>query len=42
MASPLGRLHGKARWAVLFGGTLFGLIYVFATQEPDFDPWGDY
>ena len=34
--------RGKARWAILFGGMIFGLAYVFATQEPDFDPWSDY
>ena len=38
-----GNLYrGKARWAILFGGMIFGLAYVFATQEPDFDPWADY
>ena len=37
-----GHYRGKARWAILLGGMLFGLAYVFATQEPDFDPWSDY
>lgn len=36
------RYRGKARWAILFGGMIFGLAYVFATQEPEFDPWADY
>lgn len=34
--------RGKARWAILFGGMIFGLAYVFATQKSDFDPWADY